>query len=90
MVNLASANKHVPEIECRIRLVKERCWATRHSLPFHTIPKLTTVHIILNVTKLLKFFSTKGGVSDTRSPKTIMQGETLDYKKHLSLQLGQY
>jgi hypothetical protein len=29
-------------------------------------------------------------VSDTLSPKTIMYGETLDYKKHLSLQLGQY
>jgi hypothetical protein len=36
------------------------------------------------------FFSTKGGVSDTLSPNTIMSGETLDYKKHLSLQLGQY
>jgi hypothetical protein len=36
------------------------------------------------------FFSTKGGVSDTLSPKKIMSGETLDYKKHLSLQIGQY
>jgi hypothetical protein len=33
---------------------------------------------------------TKGGVSDTLSPKTIMSGETLDFKKHLSLQIGQY
>jgi hypothetical protein len=32
----------------------------------------------------------KGGVSDNISPRTIMSGETLDYKKHLSLQLGQY
>jgi hypothetical protein len=29
-------------------------------------------------------------VSDNLSPKTIMSGKTLDYKKHLSLQLGQY
>jgi hypothetical protein len=36
------------------------------------------------------FFPTKGGGSDTLIPKTIMSGETLDYKKHLSLQLGQY
>jgi hypothetical protein len=35
-------------------------------------------------------FSTKGGVSDTLSPKTIMSGETLDFKKHISLQIGQY
>jgi hypothetical protein len=36
------------------------------------------------------FFPTKGGVSETTSPKTIMSGETLNYKKHLSLQVGQY
>jgi hypothetical protein len=49
-----------------------------------------TIHIVLNVVKLLIFFRTKVGVSDTLSPKTIMSGETLDYKKHLSLQIGQY
>jgi hypothetical protein len=90
MVNLASANEHVPQIERRIRVVKERCWATRHSLPFEIIPKLMTIHIVLNVVKLLNLFSTKGGVSDTLSPKTIMSGDTLDFKKHLSLQIGQY
>jgi hypothetical protein len=90
MVKLVSANEHVPEIECRIRVVKERCRATRHSLPFHTIPKLMTIHIVLNAVKLLNFFSIKGGVSDTLSPKTIMYGETLDYKNHMSLQIGQY
>jgi hypothetical protein len=90
MVNLASANEHVPEIELLIWVVKERCRGTRHSLPFHTIPKLMTIHSVLNVVKLLNFFPTKGGLSDTLSPKTIMSGETLDYKKHLSLQLGQY
>jgi hypothetical protein len=49
-----------------------------------------TIHIVLNVVKLLIFFPTKGVVSDTLSPKTIMSGEMLDYNKHLSLQLGQY
>jgi hypothetical protein len=90
MVNLTSANEHVPEIERRIRVVKERCRATRHSLPFERIPKLMTIHIVLNVVKLLNFFPTKGGVSDTLSPKTIMSGEMLDFKKHLSLHIGQY
>jgi hypothetical protein len=89
-VNLASANEHVPEIERRIRVVKERCRATRHRLPFQRIPKLLTINIVLNVVKLLNFFPPKGGISDTLSPKTIMSGETLDYKKHLSLQVGQY
>jgi hypothetical protein len=90
MFNLASAKEHIPEIERRIWVVKERCRATRHSLPFERIPKLMTIHIVLNVVKLLNFFPTKGSVSDTLSPKTIMSGETLDFKKHLSLQIGQY
>jgi hypothetical protein len=60
MVNLASTNEHVPEIEHRILVVKERCRATRHSLPFHTIPKLMTIHIVLNVVKLLIFFQQRG------------------------------
>jgi hypothetical protein len=90
VVNLASANEHVTEIERRIGVVKELCRATRHSLPFERTPKIMTIHIVLNVVKLLIFFPTKGGVSETLSPKTIMSGDTLDYKKHLSLQLGQY
>jgi hypothetical protein len=90
MVNLESANEHVPKIEQRIRVVKERCRATRHSLPFERIPKLMTIHIVLNVVKLLNCVPTKGGISDILSPKTIMSGETLGFKKHLSLQIGQY
>ena len=89
-VNLASAHEHVPEIERRIRVVKERCRASRHTLPFKRIPKLLTIYIVFNVVKLLNFFPTKGGISDSLSPKTIMSGETLDFKKHLSLQIGQY
>jgi hypothetical protein len=89
MVNLASANEHVPEIERRIWVVMERCRKTRHILPYERIPKLVTIHIVLNVVKLLNFFPTKDGVSDTLSHKTIMSGETLDFKKHLSLQIGQ-
>jgi hypothetical protein len=38
----------------------------------------------------VEFFPTKGGVSDTLSPNTIMSGETLDYKKHMSLQIRKY
>jgi hypothetical protein len=74
--NLACTNEHVPEIELRIRVVMERCRATRHSLPFERIPKLLTIHIVLNAVKLLNFFPTKGGISDTFSPKTIMSADT--------------
>jgi hypothetical protein len=48
------------------------------------------IHIVLNAVKMLNFFPTKGEISNTLSPKTIMSGETFNYKKHLSLQVGQY
>jgi hypothetical protein len=89
-VNLASANEHVPDIERRIRVVKERVRSARHSLPFNTVPKLIMIHIIFHCVKLLNHFPAKGGISDYHSPKTIMTGETLHFKKHLSLQIGQY
>ena len=90
MVNLAIRNEHVPEIECRIRVVRERCQATWCVLPFKRIPNILMIHIVLNVFKILNYFPTKGGISNTLSPKTIMLGETLDYKKHFCLRLGQY
>jgi hypothetical protein len=87
-VNLASSNEHVPEIERQIRVVTERARAVRCSLPFSRIPKLLMIHLIFNCVKLLNHFPAKGGILDTLSPKTIMTGKTLHYKKHLSLQMG--
>jgi hypothetical protein len=55
-----------------------------HNTQAHEDPNCTKCH------QAVDFFSTKGGISDTLIPKTIMSGETLDYKKHLSLHLGQY
>jgi hypothetical protein len=88
-VNLASAKKHVPEFERRISVVKERSRSIRHSLPCNKIPKILIIYIVLHAVKLLNHFPAKGGILDTTSPKTIMSGETLHYKKHLSLQSGQ-
>ena len=73
-VNLASMNEHVPEIEQCIRVIKEHARATHHSMPFSRIPKLLVIHIVLKSIKLLNFFPSKGGLSDTLSPKTIMSG----------------
>ena len=89
-VNLTSADEHVPDIERRIRVVKERTRAMRHSLPYRRIPVLLMIHMVLNCVKLLNYSPPKGGVSAIISPKTIMSGEQLDYRKHLTLQIGQY
>ena len=80
-LNLTSANEHEPYIERRIWVVKERTRAVRHSLPFTQIPAKIVTHMVFFVVKLLNYFPAKGGVSTQYSPKTIMSGQTLNYKQ---------
>ncbi|MGL5934526.1 MAG: hypothetical protein ACRCZI_02770, partial [Cetobacterium sp.] len=89
-VNLTSRNEHVPEIERRIRVIKERARAVRHSLPFKALPRLMTTHLVLHVVKQMGYFPTKAGISESLSPRAIMTGNTLDYKRDLCLQFGEY
>jgi hypothetical protein len=55
-LNLASANKHVPEIERKIRVIKERVRAVRYSVPCNALPALVMTHSVLFVTKQLNLF----------------------------------
>jgi hypothetical protein len=64
-LNITSADEHVPEVERRIRVIKERVRAVRHSLPFDRVPRMITIHMVLHVVKILNYFPTKGGISAT-------------------------
>jgi len=50
-LNLASANKHVPDIECKIRVIKERVQAVIYSIPFNALPARMLTHAVLFVVK---------------------------------------
>jgi len=89
-VNLAAKGEHVADIERRICVVKERARATRTVLPYKRVPQLLTIWIVFGAVQILNYFPSKGGVSSTLSPNTIMSGEMLDYKKQLQLPVGQY
>ena len=52
-LNLASANKHIPEIERKIWVIKERVRAVIYSIPFNSLPARMLVHAVLFVTKQL-------------------------------------
>jgi hypothetical protein len=88
--NLASANEHAPEAERRIRVIKERVRALRFGMPFSRLPRLMVIHMVFQCTRLLNYFPTKGGISDTISPRTLLLGETLEYKKQFRLSIGDY
>jgi hypothetical protein len=88
--NLASANEHVPEAERWIRVIKERVRALRFGMPFTRLPRLMVIHMVFQCTRLLNYFPTKGGILDTISPRTLLLGETLEYKKQFHLSIGDY
>jgi len=89
-VNLAAKGEHVSDVERHIHVVKERARATHSRMPFRHIPQLLTIWIVFQSVKMLNYFPSKGGVSSTLSPSTIMSGEVIDYNKQLKLQVGQY
>ncbi len=45
-LNLASANKHVPEIERKIWVIKERVRAVIYSIPFNSLLDWMLVHTV--------------------------------------------
>ena len=90
MVNLTSANEHIPKIEQRIRVLKERYSATSHSLPLMRLPVILTINMVLNNVNLLVYFPTTAGNLTAISPRAIITGETLNYKSHLAITFGQY
>ena len=75
--NITSANEHIPNIECRIRVVKETKRAVWYRLPFNKTPSIFTIYIIFTVLRMLNHFPAEGGVSSILSNKTIMFGDTI-------------
>ena len=89
-VNLTNKNEHVPQIERRIKVVKERVRAAKHGMPFSHLPKLLVIHTVLTAIRMLTFFPTKGGISEVWSPMMLLHGRRLNFKKDLALALGDY
>ena len=88
-LNPTSAREHVPEIERRICTVKERVRETVARLPCREkLPRVMVMEIANNCVLMLDSFPSKGGVSNSVSPMTMMTGQRLDAKKHLKLPVG--
>ena len=79
--NFATRNEHVPETERQHRVIKERARACRNSLPFKVLTRLMLVEMVNNGALWLNVFPPKGGIGSV-SPRTLITGIKLDYKKH--------
>jgi hypothetical protein len=69
--NICAPNEHVPEVERKIRTVKERVKGIIRTLPFQTIPTIIIIDAVILSVMCLNFFPTKGGVSFTLSSQAI-------------------
>ena len=68
-LNLTSAYEDVPEIEHKIRVIKEQVCAVMCEMPFNAVPPIICVSAVLFVTKQLNLFPVKGGILANYSPK---------------------
>ena len=71
-INATSAKEHVSPVERRIRVVKERARAIKHSLPPKRIPLVMMIAMVLQCTNMLNWFVSKGGISKNFSPFTLL------------------
>ena len=90
ILNTASNDEHVPEIERQIRTVKERTRAIYCTLPFNKMPRCLIIEMVYAANYWLNMFPRKGGVSKTLSPRTLLTGQTWSYTTHCKLEFGDY
>ena len=89
-INITSTREHLPHIEQQIRTIKERMREIYSTLPFTRVPGRMVIELAKYVVLWVNAFPPKIGISKTYSPRTIMTGTTLDYKKHCRLDFGAY
>jgi hypothetical protein len=89
-LNTVSNDEHVPEIERRIRTVKERTRCIYSTLPFPKIPPRMVIEMVYYSNFWLNSFPPSDGVSKVLSPRAIVVGLELNFKKHCQLEFGQY
>jgi len=89
-LNTCAPGEHVPEIERKIRTVKERVRGVITTLPFKIIPNLLIVHAVIFSVMWLNFFPPTGGVSQTLSPQTIVTGLKANNNRHCRIPFGAY
>ena len=70
--------------------VKERMRAIYNTLPSQKIPARLIIEMTKTAVFWLNTFPTAGGASQHMSPRTIVTGQQVDYKRHCHFQFGEY
>ena len=89
-LNETSHNEHVGDVERYIRTVKERMRAIYNTLPLNKIPAQLVVEMVKASVFWLNGIPPKDYFGNNLSPRTIVTGQKLDYKRHCRYQFGEY
>ena len=89
-LNETSCNEHVGEIERFIRMVKERMRGIYNTLPFQQIPARLVAEMAKACVFWLNSLPPENNFGNALSPRTIMMGQRLDFKRHCHFQFGEY
>jgi hypothetical protein len=89
-LNTCAPGEHIPEVERKIRTVKEGVQGVVTTLPFKTIPLIITAHAIIFLLMWINFFPPKGGISNTLSPQAIVTGLSPNADKHCRITFGSH
>ena len=90
LLNTASNDEHIPEIERQIHTVKERTRGIYCTLPFQKMPRRLIIEMVYAANYWLNMFPQPGGISKTLSPRTLLTGQTWSYTTHCKLEFGDY
>ena len=89
-LNDTSRDEHVGDIERFIRTIKERMRAIYNTLPFQKVPARLTIEMGKASVFWLNSLPQKNGLYSELSPRTIVTGQKLDFKRHCRFQFGEY
>ena len=89
-LNTTTVVEHVDNIECRIRVTKERCRGIFCTLPYISLLWIMLVHLLHHVVLWLNNFPVDNGVSSWFSPCEIILCHKLDAKRHCQAPFGAY
>jgi len=89
-INTTAAREHVGEIERQIRLVKERTRATTSVLPFKSLHRQLTIHLVYFSVFWLNAIPNKKGISEHYSPREIVTHKEVDHNLHCRVEFGAY
>ena len=89
-LNTTASREHVPEIERKIRAIKERVRAIWNTLPYTRLPSRMISQMASYAVIWLNGLPVSRGVSSTPSHRTIVPGKILDFNKHFKIEFSTY